>query len=193
MEAFAWGPTFVTGIETVDAQHHRLVDLINEMGDVSIVREGMSEGSMQILFKQLSDYAREHFHDEEALMRKAGLDARHVDLHVRHHHMFVEQLSSMWRARAAMRHPCETFYDFLSSWLTFHILGEDQVMARQMARVRAGESAATAYEVESQPKDNSTAALLLAVQTLYRLLAEQNRELADTNERLLTEIAAHHA
>ena len=191
MEAFAWGKLFETGIETVDAQHHRLVDLVNELGDVSIIREGMSEGSMQILFKQLSDYAREHFHDEEALMRKAGLDARHVDLHVRHHHLFVEQLMSMWRARAAMKHPCETFYDFLSAWLTFHILGEDQVMARQIERVHAGESAAAAYEIESQPKDNSTAALLQAVQTLYRLLAEQNHELADTNERLLQEIAAH--
>jgi two-component system, NtrC family, sensor kinase len=191
VEAFAWGQLFETGIDSVDAQHHRLVDLVNELGDVNIIREGMSEGSMQILFKQLSDYAREHFHDEEALMRKAGLDARHLEPHIRHHHLFVEQLTAMWRARAAMKHPCETFYDFLSAWLTFHILGEDQVMARQMERIHAGETATAAYEIESQPKDNSSAALLLAVQTLYRLLAEQNRELADTNERLLREIAAH--
>jgi uncharacterized protein YjiS (DUF1127 family) len=95
----------------------------------------------------------------------------------------------MWRARAAMKHPAETLHDFLSAWLAFHILGEDQSMARQMARVEAGESAETAYELESQPKDNSSAALLQALRTLYHLLAEQNRELADMNQRLMHDIA----
>jgi two-component system, NtrC family, sensor kinase len=191
MEAFVWSPLFFTGIESVDAQHHRLVDITNALGDVALGGSEISEGRLQILFKELTDYAREHFSDEEALMRQCRLDPRHVEAHVRHHHQFVEQLLSMWRARGAMKHPAETIHDFLSAWLAFHILGEDQVMARQMARVKDGESPEIAYELESQPKDNSTAALLRALHTLYRLLAEQNRDLAETNERLLKEIAAH--
>lgn len=185
MEAFVWSPLFFTGIDSVDEQHHRLVDITNELGDVTLGSEEISEGRMQILFKQLADYAREHFRDEELLMRKVGLDARHVEPHVQHHHQFVEQLTSMWRARGSMKHPCETFHGFLSAWLAFHILGEDQVMARQIDRVKAGESAEIAYELETVPKDKSTAALLAALHTLYHLLAEQNRELADANERLM--------
>jgi two-component system NtrC family sensor kinase len=191
MEAFAWSSLFFTGIDSVDEQHHRLVDITNELGDIALGREEISEGRMQILFKQLADYAREHFHDEETLMRRHGVDPRHVDAHVRHHHQFVEQLTSMWRARGAMRHPCETFHDFLSAWLAYHILGEDQVMARQIDRIKAGEPAEIAYELEVVPKDNTTAALLKALHTLYHLLSEQNRELADANERLLKEVAAH--
>ncbi len=190
MEAFVWSPLFFTGIESIDAQHHRLVDITNELGDVALGGAGISEGRMQILFKELTDYAREHFQDEEALMRQCRLDLRHVEAHVRHHHQFVEQLLSMWRARGAMRHPAETLHDFLSAWLAFHILGEDQVMARQMVRVKGGESPEIAFELESQPQDNITAALLRALQTLYHLLAEQNRELADANERLLAGVAA---
>ena len=190
MEAFVWSSLFLTSIEKVDAQHHRLVDITNEIGDITLGAEEISEGRMQILFKQLADYAREHFHDEEVLMRQLGLDPRHVDAHIRHHHQFVEQLSSMWRARGTMKAPCETFHGFLSAWLAFHILGEDQVMARQMERIKAGESAQVAYELESVPKDNSTAALLKALHTLYHLLSEQNRELAETNERLMKRVAS---
>jgi hemerythrin len=191
MNVFAWDRFFFTGIESIDAQHRGLVDITNELGDLALTGDEISEGRMQILFKQLSDYAREHFRDEEMLMRRVGLDARHVEPHVSHHHHFVEQLTSMWRARAAMKHPTETLQGFLSAWLTFHILGEDQSMARQIARVEAGDSAEIAYELEAPPKDNSSAALLQALKTLYGLLAEQNRELADTNQRLLEEIAAH--
>lgn len=191
METFVWNQRFVTGIEIVDTQHHRLVDIINRLGDSMLGGKAMSEGGLQILFKELSDYAREHFRDEEALMREAGLDSRHIDAHTAHHHQFVEQLASMWRARGAMKNPAETVLGFLSGWLAFHILGEDQSMARQLALVQAGGSAVTAFEVESQPEDNSTAALLTALRTLYHVLAEQNRDLAETNERLQREIAAH--
>jgi hemerythrin len=191
MPAFTWNQAFFTGIESIDAQHRGLVDIANELGDLALTGDEMSEGRMQILFKQLSDYAREHFGDEEMLMRRVGLDARHVEPHVSHHHHFVEQLTSMWRTRAAMKHPTETLRGFLAAWLAFHILGEDQAMARQIARMEAGESAEIAYELEAQPKDNSSAALLQAMKTLYGLLAEQNRELAEANQRLLEEIAAH--
>ena len=185
MEAFVWSQLLHTGIESVDAQHHRLVDITNELGDVTLGGAGISEGRLQILFKALTDYAREHFQDEEALMRQARLDPRHVEAHVKHHHQFVDQLLSMWRARGVMKHPAETIHDFLSAWLAFHILGEDQMMARQMARVAAGEAPEIAFEIETQPPDKGTAALLKALHTLYHLLAEQNRELAEANERLL--------
>ena len=191
MEAFVWSPLFFTGIESVDTQHHRLVDITNELGDVALGGEEISEGRLQILFKALTDYAREHFQDEDDLMHASRLDSRHVEAHIKHHHQFVEQLLSMWRARGAMRHPAETIHDFLSAWLAFHILGEDQVMARQMARVKEGEAPEFAHEIESQPPDTATAALLRALHTLYHLLAEQNHELAETNERLQRELAAH--
>jgi hemerythrin-like metal-binding protein len=188
MEAFVWDQRFITGIESVDAQHKRLVDIINRLGDALLANDPMSEGRLQILFLELSGYAREHFADEEQLMRDAGLDPRHIEEHTKHHHQFVEQLAAMWRARAAMNNPAETLFGFLSAWLAFHILGEDQSMARQLALVESGDAAAIAYELESRPQDNSTAALLHALQTLYHVLAEQNRDLVAANDRLQREI-----
>lgn len=189
MEAFSWGPQFFTGIDEVDSQHRRLVDITNELGDTMLVEDAFSEGRMQILFKQLADYAREHFHDEEVLMRQIGLDPRHVEPHVWHHHQFVEQLGALWRARGAMKQPAETMHGFLAAWLAFHILGEDQAMARQIERIRGGESAEIAYELDAQPKDNTTAELLKALHRLYHLLSLHSHDLADTHERLERELA----
>lgn len=188
MEAFVWQPRFATGIDIVDEQHHRLMDITNRLGDVMLAGDAMSEGTMQLLFMELSGYAREHFHDEEVLMREAGIDPRHIELHTTHHHQFVEQLAAMWRSRGAMKNPTETVHGFLSAWLAFHILGEDQAMARQIALVQAGQSAPAAYEAQAAAEDSATATLLDAMGTLYHVLSEQNHELAEANDRLRREI-----
>ncbi len=107
METFVWDEHFTTGLDTVDEQHRRLVDLINRI-----------------------------------------------------------------------------LHGFLSSWLGFHILGEDQAMARRIALLRRGEAVATTGEADAEPRDNATAALLQALHNLYRVLSEQNRDLATANLRL---------
>jgi hypothetical protein len=59
-----------------------------------------------------------------------------------------------------MKNPTETKHGFLSAWLAFHILGADQVMARQIALVKAGESSTFACDVTSRVEDNTTPTLL---------------------------------
>jgi len=190
MEAFVWDQRFVTGIDVVDEQHHRLVDITNRLGDVMVAGDVVSGGRMQVLFLELSGYAREHFHDEEVLMREIGLDTRHIDTHTLHHHQFVEQLAAMWRTRGLMKNPTEILHGFLAAWLAFHILGEDHAMARQIAQIKAGESPVMAYESQLHVEDNATATLLDALGTLYHLLAQQNSDLAEANARLESAIEA---
>jgi hemerythrin-like metal-binding protein len=186
MEAFAWDQNFETGLETVDEQHHHLVEIVNQLSEQLVKAEPETEGKLQYLFKQLADYANYHFAEEERLMRQVGLDHRHVDAHVKHHHQFVEQVASMWRSRGAMASPAEVVHGFLTAWLTFHILGEDQVMARQIARVRAGESAAAAYEAEPLSPDSRSAALLKALHSLFHVMAIQGRDIDRANKLLGT-------
>ena len=171
MKIFEWDRHFTTGLESVDAQHHRLVDLINALGNTLISAQQQDDASLQAVFGQLAAYAELHFSDEERLMHEVGIDARHRELHHRHHLEFVTQLKSMWDTRTAMADPGQTLHEFLSAWLAYHILGEDQDMARQIAAVRAGTPAAAAYEPAQDPDENGTAALLAAMGRLYHLLA----------------------
>lgn len=189
MEAFVWNDRFATGLAPVDGQHRHLVDLVNYVGDQLLNATEFSEKKLQELFHQLADYARFHFTDEERIMAEAGLAPEFIRLHTAHHREFTKQVTVMWQARGTMKSPGETLHGFLSAWLTFHILGEDLSMARQIERVRQGMNPEAAYGMESQAADTPTAALLEALQKLYGVLSRQNRDLADANQELEQKVA----
>lgn len=172
MMAFVWDESFTTHIESVDVQHHRLVDLINRLGDL-VIRGQRDAESLTRTFGELKDYALYHFSDEERLMEAAGLPVAYVERHRQQHAEFVEQLTRMWSSRGAMANPAEVLHGFLSAWLGFHILGDDQMMAHQIAQMRPDASA----HVEVGRDDRATGALLQALQNLYRVLTQQNRDL----------------
>ncbi len=190
MEAFVWDERFVTGIEIIDHQHHHLVDVVNEVGDMLLGATQVTESTLQSLFKELADYAVEHFADEERLMKEANLDPRHAEIHAQHHKEFVQQVVSMWKSRATMRNPAEVVHTFLTAWLTFHILSEDQDMARQIALVKAGKTPQVAFDLEHRQVDGSTSALLDALHKLYRVLSITNQDLAETNIHLEEKVAS---
>lgn len=189
MDIFVWDERFVTGIDIVDQQHHHLVDVVNQVGDLLLGGNQVAESDLQSLFKDLADYAVKHFADEEALMKEAQLDPRHADLHTRHHKEFIQQVVAMWKSRATMRNPAEVVHGFLAAWLTFHILSEDQDMAKQIHLVRQGKSAAEAFALEHSQVDSSTSALLDALHKLYSVLSATNQDLAETNQRLEEKVA----
>lgn len=184
MKAFIWDKRFETGIEMVDAQHHHLVDVVNELGELLTFGGELEGHRLQTMFHELAQYAHRHFADEEKLMADAAIDARHLQAHAQHHRQFVEQVVGLWNSRGSLANPAESIHGFLAAWLTVHILGEDQVMARQIAAVKRGVSAEQAFLSGSSTEDAGTNVLLDALERLYGLLSEQNRNLADVNRSL---------
>lgn len=184
MKAFVWDPSFITGLPAVDEQHHGLVDLFNELSDSLLLTDESREPVLRSTFESLVAYARHHFDDEEELMRREGLDARHIEVHRKGHGEFVAQVVSMWDRRDQMQDPTETLVGFLTSWLGMHILGVDQSMARQLRLIRQGLPAAQAYEQGSSSSDNATQALLKMIGQLYHVLTVQNSELVQANRNL---------
>ena len=188
MDAFVWDDRFVTGLKTVDGQHMHLVELVNKVGDFLLENRG-DEAALQTVFGELASYATEHFREEEGLMAKYAVDPRHSEAHTTHHRDFVTQLVSMWERREQSSDPAAMLHGFLASWLTVHILGEDQVMARMIDAIQTGVDPAVAYEQETVQRDNSVSALLDALHKLYHVLSIQNRELAAANQSLESKVA----
>ncbi len=184
MEAFVWDQTFITGLPTVDEQHQGLVDLFNELNDSLFDGKNATSADLEGIFQSLLAYAAMHFSDEEDLMVRVGLDARHIEVHRQLHAQFVDQVRSMWAVRSSLRQPSENIMGFLTSWLGLHILGVDQSMARQMEAIRAGKTAAEAFVHEANYNDQGTQALLKMVGRLYHVLAQQNADLAASNQQL---------
>ncbi|MBL8428865.1 MAG: hemerythrin domain-containing protein [Dechloromonas sp.] len=180
MDAFIWDARFDTGIPLVDTQHKQLVEAVNGLGNELMLGD-FTEERLQMLFRQLAEYARLHFADEEKMMVELGVDQRHIDQHVTEHRQFVEQLVALWKTRSSIEKPAEAVHGFLASWLTVHILGEDQVMARQMANLRKGLTPSAAFDAEKRSEDPGTKVLLGALSRLYALLSKQNKALTEVN------------
>lgn len=189
METFVWDEHFTTGITSVDDQHRQLVHLINRLGASLIAGSEVGQDELQQAYDELSGYARRHFREEEALMHQAGLSARFRRTHHQHHEEFVQQLARMWSTRHSTPQPAVVLHGFLRAWLAMHILGEDQCMARQMAARRAGVPAEQAYEQEEARGDNATAALLMAIHSLYEVMSQQNAGLVSANQQLEARVA----
>ena len=184
MKAFIWNRRFETGIESVDSQHRHLVDIVNQLGELLTVGGDLVAQKLHEMFHELAQYAHRHFADEERLMAECGVDDRHQQAHALHHRQFVEQVVGLWNSRSSLAHPAETVHGFLAAWLTVHILGEDQVMARQIADINGGMAAAEAFARETNTEDTGLRVLLDALERLYGLLSEQNRNLANVNRSL---------
>jgi diguanylate cyclase (GGDEF)-like protein/hemerythrin-like metal-binding protein len=189
MESFHWDKHFETGLETVDEQHRTLVDLINRFGKALTQADSVSSGDIETLLSELAAYAQYHFQEEEIMMMRLGIDARHVDEHQQLHREFVEEVTRMASAVVNRHETAEGLLKFLTHWLAFHILGTDQTMARQLAAIGAGEGAEAAFLTESAKQEGATEPLLLALNGLFHQVTARNRELLELNRTLEARVA----
>lgn len=186
MELFVWDARYLTGEALVDAEHHGLVNLINRVVELQAQPDAAAQ-QMRVV-DELVAYAVEHFQHEEALMGQTGCDARHVAMHCGLHRDFAQQVGQM-RGEGSAHTDLEYLLRFLSGWLAYHILGVDQVMARQLQHIRAGMTPAEAFEQEAgKQADPATASLLQAMQTLNSVVVQRNQQLQDFNLQLETKV-----
>ena len=186
---FMWADYFETGFEDVDGQHHKLVDFINALAGRAISGVPIRPDELSHSLDGLARYAVHHFATEEALMERAGLDPRHIGAHRKAHADFVSQVEAM-RGTADPMGALPGLYNFVTSWLSFHILDTDQSMARQLRAVAAGASPAQAFVAEqAQSRDPGSTALIAAVRSLLGLVAERNKELQNINASLEARVA----
>ncbi|GAB1393302.1 hypothetical protein MASR1M60_14650 [Rhodocyclaceae bacterium] len=184
MEAFVWSDRFLTGYEAVDAQHRHLFELINQVGSQLAEGSAVAASSLDKLFRELAGYAAIHFKEEERLMRDNRVPEAYFDHHARIHRDFVAQVKTLWAQRGVMTAPAETIHGFLSAWLSSHILGEDQAMARQIRRVTG--QPVTDEDIHGA---DTTRILQQALGVLYKQLSRLNIDLVESNTRLETKVA----
>jgi hemerythrin len=190
MNAFHWNDCFVTGLPRVDEQHHGLVDLINRFGEIVMRPDGASASELDTVFSELAGYAQQHFAEEEALMETQGIDLRHIATHRQSHADFLDEVMRLQVGVAAGDHnSAKSLLEFLTHWLAYHILGSDQVMARQMRAIDSGQTAEAAFMEDSSRRDPATATLLGALNGLFQQVSERNRELEQANRTLEVRVA----
>ena len=126
MALIEWDASFSVGSARMDADHQRLVALLNCLYDAWQKGEGVDE--LGWLFDELLAYADTHFAAEEMALKAKGyarLEKQQTDhlrlkasvIDFRNRHLGGDEPAAL----------TEEMTKFLKSWLLEHILGEDML------------------------------------------------------------------
>mgnify|MGYP003485624235 CR=1 FL=1 len=118
---------YVTGIESVDAEHRRLFEIADEAYVLS-KEEFLVDKYDQVchILREIKDYALQHFEHEEAYM--ASINYEGLETQKKTHEMFVDKLNeiNLDDLDDNQQQYLIELVDFLLMWLVNHILKMDK-------------------------------------------------------------------
>jgi two-component system cell cycle response regulator len=123
MIRFQWDEGMSVGVESIDQDHRRIIDIINQLSEA--FEKGSGREVVAGLFDRLEEYASTHFAREERLMEEAGFPG--LQEHAAQHKSFagkIPELRDMLLEAAFPSVALETNL-FLYRWLVGHILSDD--------------------------------------------------------------------
>lgn len=121
-DLIAWSEGYSVGNNEIDAQHKRLIELINKLYNLYLSK---NEAEIQNIIREIKEYTIYHFSTEEKLFREKGYPESRS--HINLHEEFINELNLMVKnynkipSVLVMR-----ILTFLQKWLTNHILKEDK-------------------------------------------------------------------
>jgi hemerythrin-like metal-binding protein len=118
-----WSAELSTGIEEVDNQHQRLVDIINELHIAMLDRR--EKQVMSKIFTELVNYTKTHFAFEEELFERHGYPAE--EAHKLQHQQLAQKVIDLKEEFDAGNTAVTLeVMRFLRDWLADHIIGSDK-------------------------------------------------------------------
>lgn len=123
MSFVEWSHDLEVGSVEMDAQHQRLVAIINKYHDA--VERHAPRPELIAIFSEVAEYAVYHFRDEEALMEQHHFPqlARHRSIHKQLVDRVTEMMASLKHGKPNVEQDIKYF---LKTWLTAHIKGIDR-------------------------------------------------------------------
>lgn len=137
-EIFPWNDNFKTGIDRIDEQHRRLIDLINKLA--SHLTYQSEPKTLNSIFTELSEYAFYHFRTEELIWAQYFLDDELELKHKKIHQSFIETILGLKNQDNSHSEDqvIADILSFLTHWLAYHILGDDMQMAKIVRGIQSG-------------------------------------------------------
>jgi hemerythrin-like metal-binding protein/PAS domain S-box-containing protein len=123
LEKIVWNDTFSVGVANIDAQHKKLLTLINQLVDCHMDRDGVDRERFHEVLSGMLDYIQNHFKAEEDYLRRIGYPQ--LLAHEKEHTAFVEKMTTYCMAASHSVLDIEGAYHYLRGWLLSHILESD--------------------------------------------------------------------
>ncbi len=174
-----WSDQLATGLFTVDSQHQKLIDIINELGNLHA--QGATTEKIIPVLAELRDYSVYHFRHETDLMQSWPVNESNKAAHLKAHKGFIERIEKVGDLIAT--NPADVvdhLLAFLVKWLVHHITGVDTRMAKEILALRSGVTAGQAGLAENPLHD----ALIDTVSELYDSIGARTFEILELNRQL---------
>ncbi|MCW9013901.1 MAG: bacteriohemerythrin [Gammaproteobacteria bacterium] len=120
MAHIQWTDELNTDIQVIDSQHHRIVEYINALDDISASHD---RNEVERVLGELVDYTLSHFAFEESLMEDSGYPF--INGHKRVHELFVKRVGDFQQRFKMGEDITEELLTVLKSWLVNHIKSDD--------------------------------------------------------------------
>lgn len=118
-----WRDEYSVGIDSIDEQHKRLLNLINQLQTAAHYHT--DEAFVDKALDELVDYTRTHFSYEEGLLEQNGYSE--LEPHKMEHQAMIKQVGeSIERYKADPDQTIEDIVQYLKKWLINHINGTDK-------------------------------------------------------------------
>lgn len=133
MAYIAWDDSMSVGVPILDADHQRLIRLVNSYVEALEEDEGLMVTDM--IFTALGDYVHTHFTREEEIMAEAGY--ADLEAHKRAHRALEARFAELRDSYVLNpdKRAEKKVEDFLIDWLKSHILQVDMQYKDVVAKV----------------------------------------------------------
>ncbi|MGK9475443.1 bacteriohemerythrin [Melioribacter sp. OK-6-Me] len=123
MSLLKWNDSYSVNIKSIDEQHKKLLEIINELHDA--MKVGNSKQALGKIFDKLLEYTHSHFSYEEKLMEKYGYSE--LTFHRQTHQNLINQLKELIDSYGKGNTTLSiNVMNFLQDWLVGHIQGSDK-------------------------------------------------------------------
>ncbi|KHD89458.1 MAG: hypothetical protein OM95_03590 [Bdellovibrio sp. ArHS] len=119
---FQWDDSLVIGVDTMDQDHQKLIQLMNEV--YRLFKKNAAHSDIEKSMDQLGDFVVEHFQREERYFDSLP-DYEDGLIHKAIHKKLLARYSSFLEEFKKGKEIKEDFFYFLKAWLVAHIEGVD--------------------------------------------------------------------
>jgi len=126
---FTWNDSYSVKVALCDSQHKKLFAIINDLADA--MRMGQGREMISNTTRELLDYTRTHFAQEEELLKKTNYPQ--LALHQEMHRKFVADVEALDRqTREGRAANSVQVLNLLRDWLVNHIQKTDRMYSSHL-------------------------------------------------------------
>lgn len=194
VEVFPWSANFETGLPQIDAQHQRLVELLNVLAGHLVYQSDIPP--LNHVLNDLAEYAVYHFQTEENLWHAYLPEDAWETRHKEDHSQFMTKVNRLMGEEkiGPLDQVIKKILAFLIQWLAFHILDADMRLAKAVLAIQSGLTITQAKVQAEQKMYGAKTVLLKTILAMFDTLSARTMQLAkEVIERQKAEQASQDA